>query len=177
MRRQWISASLAVVCAAGCSKHQPAPRAPTPPIAAQPAAPEPAPAAPAPAPHVAASDELVRTCVQRFGHTDNSPTFAFDDFQLDGTDRDLLSQIATCVTTGPLKGRALALTGHADPRGTDEYNLGLGDRRAHTVGDFLVRLGVAADRVSATTRGELDATGSDESGWQRDRRVDVQLRN
>src|SRR5262245_54714095 len=126
MRRLWISASLAVVGAAGCSKHQPAPRQPAPPVAAEPA-PAPAPTIPpAPAPHVSASEELMRACVQRLGHMDTAPTFAFDDFQLDGTDRDLLSQIATCVTTGPLKGRTLALTGHADPRGTDEYNLGLG---------------------------------------------------
>jgi peptidoglycan-associated lipoprotein len=177
MRSRWLSVWVALACVAACSKDQPAPRTPVQPVAAQPQAPQPtAPVAQPPAPNVAVSDELMRKCVQRFGRQ-AAPTFGFDDFQLDGADRDLLTRIASCVTTGPLKGRALTLTGHADPRGTDEYNLGLGDRRAHTVGDYLMRLGVAADRVSATTRGELDASGSDETTWQRDRRVDVELRN
>lgn len=179
MHRVWIGAWFALLCVGGCSKKdRPATDHPVPPVAVDPApAPARVPAPPPAAPHVAVSEDLTRACVQRFGHTDLAPTFGFDEFQLDGVDRDLLARIATCVTTGPLRGRGLALIGHADPRGTDEYNLGLGDRRAHTVADYLVRLGVAAEQVSESTRGELDATGSDEAGWQRDRRVDIGLRN
>ena len=71
----------------------------------------------------------------------------------------------------------MQLVGHTDPRGTDEYNLGLGTRRAESVRTYLQRLGVPATRLGPTTRGELDASGSDEAGWQRDRRVDLQLAN
>ena len=69
----------------------------------------------------------------------------------------------------------MSLIGRADPRGTEEYNLGLGSRRAHSVHQYLARLGVGAPQLAVTTRGALDATGSDESTWKQDRRVDVQL--
>ena len=42
----------------------------------------------------------------------------------------MLQQIATCVTTGPLRGKTLKLVGRADPRGEVEYNMGLGEHRA-----------------------------------------------
>ena len=63
-----------------------------------------------------------------------------------------------------------------DPRGTEEYNLGLGSRRAANVGTYLERLGVGQPQLAVTTRGSLDAAGTDESGWSKDRRVDVQLK-
>ena len=91
-------------------------------------------------------------------------------------DRDVLAQIATCVTTGPLAGRSLTLVGRADPRGTVGYNMALGARRAHSAGAYLEQLGVGSSRVMETSRGELDATGTDERTWQIDRRVDVMLR-
>ncbi len=65
------------------------------------------------------------------------------------------------------------LTGHADVRGTDEYNLALSDRRAQSVKDRLVRLGLDGSRLRTVARGKLDAGGSEESGWAKDRRVDV----
>jgi peptidoglycan-associated lipoprotein len=87
----------------------------------------------------------------------------------------VLDQLATCMTTGKLKGKSVSLIGRADPRGTEEYNLGLGSRRAASVGQYLERLGVGAPQLAVTTRGALDATGTDESTWKQDRRVDVQL--
>lgn len=104
-----------------------------------------------------------------------SPTFETDEDKLTDDDRQILDQIATCLTTGPLKGKTVSLIGRADPRGTEEYNLGLGSRRAHSVHQYLARLGVGAPQLAVTTRGALDATGSDESTWKQDRRVDVQL--
>src|SRR5262249_56575406 len=88
----------------------------------------------------------------------------------------VLDQLATCLTTGALKGKAVALIGRADPRGTEEYNLGLGSRRAASVSQYLGRLGVGQPQMSVSTRGALEATGTDEAGWRNDRRVGVQLK-
>ena len=107
--------------------------------------------------------------------TKPSPNFDYDKEELSPEDKAILDQIATCLTTGALKGKELALIGRADPRGTEEYNLGLGSRRAQSVSSYLVRLGVGAPQLAVTTRGALDATGSDEAGYAHDRRVDLQL--
>jgi peptidoglycan-associated lipoprotein len=66
----------------------------------------------------------------------------------------------------------VTVEGHADSRGTNEYNLGLGDRRASAVRDYLVSLGIAADRVLAVTRGEESpqCTQENEACWQQNRR-------
>ena len=62
--------------------------------------------------------------------------------------------------------------GHCDERGTNEYNLALGERRAAAVRDYLVSLGVAADRVQTTSRGEESpfCTESAEGCWSQNRR-------
>jgi peptidoglycan-associated lipoprotein len=104
-----------------------------------------------------------------------SPLFAFDSAAISSRDQRLLDQVATCFETGPLAGRSLTLTGRADPRGTEEYNLNLGNRRATGVRHYLENHGIDADRLNATSRGALDATGTDEDGWAQDRRVDVDL--
>ncbi len=104
-----------------------------------------------------------------------APQFDYDAAELSPEDKSILDQIATCLISGPLKGKAVDLIGRADPRGTDEYNLGLGARRSNAVNAYLVRLGVPNTQLGASTRGELEATGTDESGWQKDRRVDIML--
>jgi peptidoglycan-associated lipoprotein len=68
--------------------------------------------------------------------------------------------------------RALSLTGHTDPRGTEEYNLALSDRRAQAVRDRLQRVGATPGSVRLVPKGEIDATGTEETGWAKDRRVD-----
>ena len=62
--------------------------------------------------------------------------------------------------------------GHCDERGTNEYNLALGERRAASVRDYLVSLGIAADRIETTSRGEESpfCTDSDEGCWSQNRR-------
>jgi peptidoglycan-associated lipoprotein len=126
-------------------------------------------------PTVSVSDDLAKQCNMKLDNVPQAPKFDFDHSELEPSDRDVLQQIATCVTSGPLAGRKLELVGRADPRGTDEYNLGLGTRRAGTVATFLERLGVRTAQLDSTTRGALDASGKDESGWHDDRRVDVKL--
>ena len=104
-----------------------------------------------------------------------APKFDYDKEELGPDDRAVLDQIATCLISGALKGKSVDLIGRADPRGTEEYNLGLGSRRSESVSQYLGRLGVQKPQLGQTTRGALDATGTDESGWQQDRRVDIQL--
>jgi len=141
------------------------------PAPAQPAAEAKAPPQQPVSTNLAAGDDLVQKCALQV--TQDKPTFDFDRFELTQQDRDVLQQVATCLTSGPLKGKQLELVGRADPRGTEEYNLGLGDRRAHTVSEYLEHLGVK--HVEAKTRGALDATGTSEDSWRHDRRVDLQV--
>jgi peptidoglycan-associated lipoprotein len=101
--------------------------------------------------------------------------FAFDSANIQNQDTSTLEKVARCFTSGPLKGRMLKVVGHADPRGETEYNFVLGNSRADAVGGFLRGKGMDNAKIATTSRGELDATGTDESGWARDRRVDLLL--
>lgn len=98
--------------------------------------------------------------------------FAFDDATLDDRARDALTENARCLRARGDVAR-LVLVGHADPRGTEEYNLALGERRAEAVRSYLRSLGVDEDRVEVQSMGEELASGEDEAGWSRDRRVDL----
>jgi len=66
----------------------------------------------------------------------------------------------------------VTVEGHADSRGTSEYNLALGERRASTIRDYIVSLGVAANRVSVVSMGEEQPVCAEEaeSCWIRNRR-------
>ncbi len=72
---------------------------------------------------------------------------------------------------GQGSGVSLLLSGAADPRGTEEYNIALGERRAQAVRSYLVSLGLDGNSVSTTSVGEEMASGTDEAGWARDRNV------
>jgi len=122
------------------------------------------------------SDDILAACKIKIENINHAPKFDFDDAELLPEDRDILEQVAKCVTTGPLKGRHLALVGRCDPRGEVEYNMVLGDYRAESVHDYLAKLGVDPNAMAKTSRGELDAEGKDEDGWRRDRRVDISLK-
>ena len=125
--------------------------------------------------NVALGEDIQRLCQISIASVEKAPKFDFDRSDLVGADRDVLAQIAKCLTTGPLKGRALKLVGRADPRGEPEYNMGLGEHRAGSVKIYLTQLGVDGRKIAETSRGELDATGKSEDGWSVDRRVDVLL--
>jgi peptidoglycan-associated lipoprotein len=101
--------------------------------------------------------------------------FAYDSAAVQPEAAGALDALAQCFTSGPLAGRSMLLTGHTDPRGEVEYNMALGQRRAGSVGNYLVGRGIARAHVSNTSRGEFDATGTDEQGWARDRKVNVTL--
>jgi peptidoglycan-associated lipoprotein len=171
---------LGVVLPLACGGDKPKPAKPTPPPTTTS---EPAPAAAAPAvdkdtkvsPGIALSGDLAAMCNIKAPQSMN-PKFDYDKDELTPEDRTVLDQLATCLTSGAAKGKSVALIGRADPRGTEEYNLGLGSRRAASVSQYLARLGVGEPQLSVTTRGALEATGTDEAGWRNDRRVDVQLK-
>ena len=75
-------------------------------------------------------------------------------------------------------GASVTIEGHCDERGTVEYNLALGDRRAQAAKDYLVRFGIATGRVSTISYGEERpfATGSDESAWAQNRRAEFTIK-
>jgi len=127
-------------------------------------------------PGLALSGDLIQLCGIKAAASTTAPAkFDYDKDELTPDDRNVLDQLAQCLMTGPLKGKAVSLIGRADPRGTEEYNMGLGSRRASSVGKYLEHLGVGEPQLAVTTRGALDASGTDEAGWANDRRVDVQL--
>lgn len=69
----------------------------------------------------------------------------------------------------------MSLVGHADPRGTADYNMALAGRRADNVKQLVVAESMNENRVSTTSRGAMDASGTDEASWAKDRSVDVKL--
>ena len=105
-----------------------------------------------------------------------APKFAYESPEIRPDARQVLQRLAACLTTGTLKTGQVLLTGHCDNRGESEFNMSLGADRAEAVKTFLVGLGVPVDRLKTSSRGELDAAGTDEAGWMNDRRVDVEIR-
>jgi peptidoglycan-associated lipoprotein len=121
--------------------------------------------------YIEVAESIRRAC----GLSEAEAYFAYDSSELNARSHTLLNRIATCFISGPLAGRHIALVGHADPRGDSEYNMLLGDRRAQAVNDALYLLLLPHDQTSTTSRGEMDATGTDEAGWAQDRRVQLEL--
>jgi len=164
--------SLALLLACG-SDPKPVAQAPAP-------APAPAPT-PAPPPekagdvptrsNIAISEDIKKAC----GITDADAYFAYDSANVRPQDQAILQKLAACFSTGPLKGKTMRLVGHADPRGDEEYNMVLGGRRADNVKGAIAGAGLDAAKMATTSRGEMDATGTDEPGWEKDRRVDIVL--
>jgi peptidoglycan-associated lipoprotein len=129
------------------------------------------------APNLTVSDAIAKACgiAPRGDGKQMQASFDFDSAALQEEDRKLLAQVAKCLSDGALKGKQVSLVGRADARGESEYNMTLGESRADAVRRYMVDLGVGKDRMKATSRGEMDATGKDEEGWRKDRRVDIEL--
>ncbi|MCB9596639.1 MAG: OmpA family protein [Sandaracinaceae bacterium] len=96
--------------------------------------------------------------------------FTYDAAELDAASRAAIQEAVECFRTQGAPTR-LHLTGATDPRGTEEYNVALGERRAQAVSRYLTSLGVDAGRVAVHSMGEEAAEGTDEQGWARDRNV------
>jgi peptidoglycan-associated lipoprotein len=97
--------------------------------------------------------------------------FDFDRYELRADARAALKENAAWLKANPAA--QVQIEGHADERGTSEYNLALGAKRAQSVKDYLVTLGTAADRLSTISYGEelpVCRVQSDEC-WQKNRRA------
>jgi peptidoglycan-associated lipoprotein len=99
--------------------------------------------------------------------------FEFDSSALDEESQALVEAHANYLVNNP--NVTLVLEGHADERGTREYNLALGDRRAQAVSDFMGALGVTVTRIQNVSYGEErpESVGHDESAWRMNRRVEI----
>lgn len=104
-----------------------------------------------------------------------TPRFDFDSAALHDDTKTTLNALAACFVDGNAKDKNMRLVGHADPRGTEEYNMGLGQRRAASVAGYLEGAHLAQERMETSSRGELDATGTDEETWAKDRKVQIFL--
>jgi peptidoglycan-associated lipoprotein len=176
-----LAVIVAGASAAGCAKKkvaQPAPQPPapvvqtTPPPAPRPQPPTPAPAPP-PAPRVPTEDEIFASkTLQQIN--DEQPlahvAFELDSYTLSEAARTALDRNAAWLRRWT--STKVTVEGHADSRGTNEYNLALGDRRAAAVRDYLVSLGISADRIGAVSKGEEQPFCREESEacWAQNRR-------
>jgi len=98
--------------------------------------------------------------------------FAFDQFSLSPDARDALTANAVVFKTNPEL--TVTIEGHCDDRGSDEYNLALGERRAQAAKEYLVSLGVPTERLQVISYGEeqpLDPVSS-KAAWAKNRRAD-----
>ena len=97
--------------------------------------------------------------------------FATDSYDLDGESRSILDRQIQWLQQYPAV--RITVEGHADERGTREYNLALGDRRANSAKNYLASQGVSAARISTISYGKERpvAMGSDEGAWAQNRRA------
>ncbi len=170
---------LVVALAAGaCGKKKPPiapPPGPTAPpmTATKPDTPPPPPPAPADKPSPAPTeDELFakETLAQLNDRKPLAPVlFAYDAVELNETARTLLQKHMEFLKRWPTT--KIMIEGHADSRGTNEYNLALAENRADAVRDYLVGLGLANDRVTVVSKGEEQPFCKEETEacWQQNR--------
>lgn len=97
--------------------------------------------------------------------------FDTDRANIDSLDQQALAAQAAWLQRYP--GKRITLEGHCDERGTREYNLALGERRANAAKNYLVSLGVEAGRITTVSYGKERpiAMGSDEDSWAKNRRA------
>jgi peptidoglycan-associated lipoprotein len=115
------------------------------------------------------------TMEQRLSTDVQDAFFDYDKSDVRGDARDVLTRDAAALKSilADFPNASIVVEGHCDERGSAEYNLGLGDRRASAAKDFLVQLGVPADRLKTISYGKErpQCTEDNESCWQRNRRA------
>ena len=181
MKSSWsVAVLIAVTLTAGaCAKKKvevPPPAAPTPaqPEATRPAQPPPPPSPPAaPQPAAPTEEEIFsRTTLEELNnqHPLADVLFGYDAIDLNEAARAVLQKNLQWLNRW--KSTKIMVEGHADSRGTNEYNLALGERRADAVRDYLVSLGLGNDRIQIVSKGEEQPTCKEETEgcWQQNRR-------
>ena len=161
-------ASVSLLVLAGACTSRPEAVATAPPPAPPPAASAPAPLPPAPAP--IARGPLPGSAEDFRVNVGDTVHFALDQYSIQEADRATLQKQATWLNQYP--NVRVTVEGHADERGTREYNLALGARRANSVKEFLVSLGVSTARVDTISYGKErpGCAESNESCWAQNRR-------
>ena len=103
--------------------------------------------------------------------------FSYDESTLDADAQSALSTSANWLKGKDGASYSLLIQGHCDERGTEQYNLALGDRRANIAKDYLVTLGVDAGRIRTVSYGEERPfeEGHDEASWAQNRRAHLVL--
>lgn len=99
--------------------------------------------------------------------------FDFNESALKNEDRQFLKILSQALALDKNKAISLKIEGNTDERGSNEYNLALGERRARSVHDYLVNLGVAKKRLDVVSYGEEKPAelGSSEAAWAKNRRA------
>ncbi len=154
------SISLAA-CSSNSAKNRTAAELPPPPASSTTTTPPPPPSGP-----VAGSQADFVASVQ-------SDTIHFDTdrYNVDAQSQAILQSQAQWLARYPMK--RVTIEGHCDERGTRDYNIALGERRANAAKNYLVSLGVDASRISTVSYGKERpiALGSDEAAWAQNRRA------
>ena len=169
-----------VVGVSACAKKKPVPppAAPAPVVAEQPRTTPTPPPPPPPAPREATPRALTEDEIFARATLDElnaqkllaDAYFDLDSQQIRDDAKPVLQKNADWMKRWP--STKVMVEGHADSRGTAEYNLALGDRRASAVRDYLVNLGLAADRIALVSKGKEApvCTQEAESCWSQNRR-------
>ena len=161
-----LLAATAMVALAGCSKKRPEVLPPAPVDNGALGGPPPAPSGPVGNEALPGSDADFRRSVQS-----NTVNFALDQFDIDPTARGILDEQAAWLQRFPRV--RITIEGHCDERGTREYNLALGDRRANAAKNYLAAKGIDVGRITTISYGKERplALGSDEASWAQNRRA------
>ena len=176
----FILSALLLLAVGACKKAEPEPPAPPPPEppVEEPRPPEPVP--PPPEPPVEPEyvspwpDDIVET--NRMVHEKGllgDVYFEFDKSTLTDETRSQLGKNADFLKTRDGENLVITIEGHCDERGTNDYNLALGDRRSNAARDYLLSLGIAGDRLKTISYGEErpECEESNEDCWQLNRRA------
>ncbi len=144
-----------------------APPPPPPPPSPPPAPPPPPPPAPLTEDEIFARKTLAELNAER---PLAQVFFDFDQFVIREDQRSTLQKNADWLRRWT--STRITIEGHADSRGTNEYNLGLGERRANAVRDYLIGLGIGVGRMDVVSKGEEEpvCTEENEACWSRNRR-------
>lgn len=170
-----LAATLLAGACGGKKVEPPAPATPPPATTeTKPSTPPPPPAPPAPTPTPAPTeDELfARKTLEQLNAEKPLEDIFFGLDQVELTEQSRASLQKNMAWLKRWTSTKIMVEGHADARGTNEYNLALAERRAAAVRDYLVSLGLTSDRVSLVSKGEEQpfCTEESESCWQQNRR-------
>jgi len=176
-----IAVTVALLVFVGCGKKKPPIARPTPPAPTAPAPAAPPPTPPAPTPDTSPIPKEPSITEDPIASADldtlnkNSPFqpvfYALDSYEVDTTAQQALNANAALLKKYPTW--VITIEGHCDERGTAEYNLALGEKRALSAKTYLVSLGIPADRLRTVSYGKefpFDP-GHDEGAWSKNRRA------